>query len=206
MTDDVWVAKRGLPIRRYSVVYADPPWHFETWSVRGRGRCADAWYDTMSLDGIKALPVASLAADDCVLLLWAIDPMLHFAFDVIRSWGFTYKTVGFYWVKTNRDGSPFMGLGRWTRMNPEQCLLATRGHPHRQSPKVRKLITSPRREHSRKPDEAYSRTEELLSGPYIELFARERRDGWDSWGDEVDSGVRVVRRWRADFGDAPASI
>jgi N6-adenosine-specific RNA methylase IME4 len=152
----------------------------------------------MSLDDIKALQVAERAAPDCVLLLWAIDPMLHVAFDVITAWGFTYKTVGFYWVKTNRDGSPFMGLGHWTRTNPEPCLLATRGNPRRRSASVRKLITAPRREHSRKPEEAYERIESLLAGPYLELFARQQRPGWESWGHEATPTFAAPeRRWRS---------
>ena len=191
----------------YSVIYADPPWHFATWSAKGRGRCADAWYDTMSLDAIKALPVADYAASDCVLLLWAIDPLLHVAFDVISAWGFTYKTVGFYWTKTNRDGSPFTGLGRWTRSNPEPCLLATRGHPKRLSAAVRKLIVSPRREHSRKPDEAYERIEALLPGPYLELFARQQRPGWDVWGNETSAlSAPIIRRWRADMREKEIAL
>jgi N6-adenosine-specific RNA methylase IME4 len=181
----------------YGVIYADPPWHFKTWSNNGRGRTADAWYDTMSIGDIKQLPVAEYAAPDCVLLLWTIDPFLEVAFDVIKAWGFEFKTVGFYWVKTNKDGSPFMGLGRWTRLNPEQCLLATRGQPKRLAGGVRKLITSPRREHSRKPEEAYPRIEQLVAGPYLELFARESRAGWDNWGNETalfNHGAPIRRR------------
>jgi N6-adenosine-specific RNA methylase IME4 len=182
----------------YGVIYADPPWHFQTWSAKGRGRCADAWYDTMSVDDIKMFPASAYAATDCVLLLWAIDPMLDVAFDVISAWGFKYKTVGFYWVKTSASGAEFMGLGRWTRMNPEVCLLATKGNPKRLCASVRKLVTSPRREHSRKPDVVYDRIEQLVVGPYLELFARNLRQGWDSLGDEANSGPGI-RRWRSDM-------
>jgi len=185
---------------QYGVIYADPPWHFNTWSAKGRGRTADAWYDTMSLADIKAMPVMDYAARDCVLLMWAIDPMLHCALEVISAWGFKYKTVWFYWVKINKDGSPFMGLGHWTRLNPEQCLLATRGHPHRLNADVRKLITSSRREHSRKPEEAYGRIERLVAGPYIELFSREERPGWSSLGNQSEGPFeKTERRWRADM-------
>ena len=86
----------------YRVIYADPPWTFSTYSRKGKGRSAEAHYDCMTLSDIKALPVAEWASDDCVLLLWATDPLLEKAFDVIRAWGFTYKTVGFYWVKLNK--------------------------------------------------------------------------------------------------------
>jgi N6-adenosine-specific RNA methylase IME4 len=140
----------------------------------------------MSLADIKALPVGELAARDCALLLWATDPMLTQALDVMAAWGFRYKTVGFYWTKTNKDGSPFTGCGYWTRANPEQCLLGTRGNPKRQAKDVRRWIVAPRREHSRKPDEVYTRVERLLPGPYCDLFSRERRAGWDSFGNQVD--------------------
>lgn len=198
--------------RHYRVIYADPPWIFSTYSRKGKGRSAEAYYDCMSLADIKALPVADWAADHCVLLLWITDPLLQTAFEVIRAWGFTYKTVGFYWAKLNksaertiyRDASFFTGLGFWTRANPELCLLATRGHPHRRRADVKKLIVSPRREHSRKPEEAYERIEALCDGPYLELFARAARPGWDRWGAESDRHPLGPRRWRADsYPDAP---
>lgn len=140
----------------------------------------------MTLAEIAAMPVAASAAKDCVLLMWTTDPMLDKALGIIKAWGFTYKTVGFNWAKTNADGSFFVGMGFWTRANPELCLLATRGHPKRRSASVRRLIVSRRREHSRKPDESYERIEALCDGPYLELWARGRRTGWDCWGNETD--------------------
>ncbi|MBI4184876.1 MAG: DNA methyltransferase [Proteobacteria bacterium] len=195
--------------RHYRVIYADPPWTFATYSSKGKGRSPEAYYDCMSLEEIKALPVAEWAADDCLLLLWTTDPLLEKAFDVVRAWGFTYKTIGFYWAKLHKgngtlvftENSFFTGLGFWTRANPEPCLLATRGHPKRRSAKVRKLVVSPRREHSRKPDEVYDRIEALCEGPYLEMFARSSRPGWDSWGAEagvLDSGAAPARRWRSN--------
>ena len=201
----------------YRLIYADPPWAFATYSRKGKGRSAEAHYDCMSLADIKALPVGEWAAPDCVLLLWTTDPLLDKAMDVIRAWGFTYKTVGFCWAKLNKSAPClsserdfFTGLGFWTRTNPELCLLATRGHPQRRSRGVRKLIVSPRREHSRKPDEAYQRIEALCDGPYLEMFARTRRPGWDVWGNESQGfpeGHFPARRWAANSypgaADAP---
>jgi len=179
----------GLPRNHYAAIVADPPWHFETWSAKGRDRSPD--YPTLRLDQVAELPVGTLAAPDCALFLWAIDPMLPAALELGVRWGFTYKTVAFYWAKIGReavfwraDDFP-LGTGYWTRSNPEQCLLFTRGKPKRLSRAVRKLIVSPRREHSRKPDETMDRIERLVAGPYLELFARHRRHGWDSWGDEL---------------------
>jgi N6-adenosine-specific RNA methylase IME4 len=194
----------------YRVIYADPPWSFATYSARGKGRSADAHYDCMDLDTIKRLPVASWAHPDAVLLMWATDPLLDRALEVIRAWGFAYKTVGFYWTKLNK-GTPalaseadfFTGLGFWTRANPEPCLLATRGRPRRRSGSVRKLVVAPRREHSRKPDEMYERIEALLEGPYLELFARGSRPGWDGWGAQIglfDEGPVATRRWPSQRG------
>lgn len=189
----------------YRVVYADPPWRFATYSAKGKGRSADAHYDSMTLDEIKAMPVADWVAPDAVLLLWATDPLLPAALDVVRAWGFTYKTVGLYWAKLGKRASAeafgpgdfFTGLGFWTRANPEPCLLATRGKPKRRAFDVPKLLIAPRREHSRKPDQAYERIERLLEGPYLELFARASRPGWDAHGTEVglfDQGSVRTRR------------
>jgi N6-adenosine-specific RNA methylase IME4 len=195
----------------YRVIYADPPWRFATYSDKGKGRSAEAHYDCLSLEEIKALPVADWAARDAVLLLWATDPLLPRALEVIEAWGFAYKTVGFYWVKLNKSAAPIMlgngpllserdfftGLGFWTRANPEPCLLATRGHPKRVAGDVQKLLIAPRRQHSRKPQDAYERIERLLPGPYLEIFARQSRPGWDGWGNQpglFDRGPVVTRR------------
>jgi N6-adenosine-specific RNA methylase IME4 len=130
--------------------------------------------------------LGALLSDDAVLLMWVVDPLLDRAFEVIDAWGFKYKTVGFTWAKTNRTKMGFFtGLGYWTRGNPEMCLLATKGKPKRLNKSIPQLVVSERQEHSRKPDIVYEHIEKMLSGPYIELFARRKRDGWQSWGNEV---------------------
>ena len=175
--------------RRFGAIYADPPWSFRNWSAKGTGRNAVSHYDCLDFDSLAKLPVADIAADDCALFLWATDPLLPRALDLIKAWGFEYKTVAFYWVKLNsaakHDADFFTGLGYWTRANPEQCLLATRGKPMRQAKDVRRLIVEKRREHSRKPDCVRDRIERLVAGPYLELFSRETKRGWKSWGDQV---------------------
>ena len=192
--------------KTYGVIYADPPWRFFNFSAKGEGRNPISHYECMSFDDLAAMPVPQLAAKDCVLLMWASDPLLPMAFKLIETWGFTYKTVGFYWSKLNKkvagttytDRDFFTGLGYWTRANTEQCLLATRGRPKRLAKDVKRLIVAPRREHSRKPEDAYERIERLTSGPYLELFGRTTRPGWDSMGDQVglfdDGGVETRRR------------
>jgi N6-adenosine-specific RNA methylase IME4 len=199
----------GLVPRSYSVILADPPWHFRTWSARGTGRGAISHYDTLSFADLRALPVADLAADDCALFLWATDPLLPRALDLIVAWGFVYKTVGFTWAKPTLAGTGWaMGCGYWTRANPESCLLATRGKPRRLSRSVPQLIVAPRREHSRKPDEARERIEHLIAGPYVELFARDSRPGWDAWGAEAglfDGGSVSTRRQPSNLARGDAS-
>ncbi len=126
------------------------------------------------------------AAMDCALFVWTTPPTIHeYACPLIEAWGFQYKTFGFTWVKLSGGGEPFMGMGYYTRGNAEICLLATRRKPKVKAHDVNQVILSPRREHSRKPDEQYSRIERLFDGPYLEIFARERRPGWDAWGNEV---------------------
>lgn len=191
-----------LPRGHYGAILADPPWHFKTYNEKGRQRCPD-WkrfkgspsrhYDTMTIDDLAALPVADVAADDCCLLLWVSWPMLPDAMRLISAWGFEYKTCGFDWMKAHAgqldmlrdDADVLMGMGYWTRANSEPCLLATRGKPKRLSAAVRQGIIEPRREHSRKPDCVHGRIERLVAGPYLELFARQQRPGWDTWGNET---------------------
>ena len=178
---------------KFAIIYADPPWSYRVWNRKGAGRTAESHYRTMSIDEICALPVADIAANNSALFIWATFPNLPDAFEVIKAWGFTYKTVAFTWVKTCRKSSGyFVSLGHWTRANAEVCLLATKGHPRRISINVRQLIVSPVRQHSQKPDEARERIVELLGDlPRIELFAREKTGGWAVWGDEVDSDISL---------------
>ena len=187
--------------RKFGAIYADPPWSFRTWSAKGTGRSAVSHYDCLDFSALTALPVADLAAEDCALFLWATDPMLPRAIELIQAWGFEYKTVAFHWVKLNSKAKHpadyFTGMGFWTRANPELCLLATRGKPARLAKDIRKLVVDRRREHSRKPDCVRQRIQRLVAGPYLELFARETKPGWECWGDEAglfDNGPVATRR------------
>lgn len=173
------------PRRRYGAILADPPWKFETWSEKGKGRSPERHYECLSVAEIMALPVADLAASDCVLFLWTTWPHLPNALETIKAWGFSYKTDAFLWVKM-KNGAPSIGTGYWTRANSECCLLATRGKPKRRKRDVPQVILEPRREHSRKPESARERIERLVDGPYVELFARSQRPGWDAWGNQIN--------------------
>lgn len=176
----------GLKYRHYKAALVDPPWKYIMYSKKGESRGPSRHYHCMNIDDITSLPMADLFAKDAVLLLWVPDAFLDQAIAIGRGWGFEYKTVGFYWVKETATGKDHMGQGYWTRKNPEQCLLFTTGRPPRRSKAVRALIRSVVREHSRKPDEAYERVPLLCDGPYLDLFSREPRPGWSSWGNEVD--------------------
>ena len=192
-----------LPRQHYGAILADPPWRFRTWDQRtaiprtrssGTNVSAATHYSTMELDELRACPVSEIAADDCSLFLWACWPNLLDALALIEAWGFSYKTCAFCWTKAHAgqvelfqdDIEGLLGMGYWTRANSEPCLLATRGRPKRLAADVRQAIIEPRREHSRKPDCVHGRIERLVAGPYLELFARARRSGWDAWGNEVD--------------------
>ena len=148
----------------------------------------------MSIDKLCALPVETLAAKDCLLFLWATFPMLPEALQLIRAWGFTFKTVAFVWLKLNKKSPTwFYGLGYWTRGNAEICLLAKRGKPKRRSAGVHQFIISPVEEHSKKPDVTRDKIIELAGDlPRVELFARQKTPGWDVCGNEVDSDLSLT--------------
>lgn len=147
----------------------------------------------MTIDEICALPVSKFAAENCTLFLWVTYPKLLEAFEVINAWGFTYRTVGFTWIKQTRKFEKwFMGLGWWTRNNAEICVIATKGRPKRISASVRELVISPIEEHSKKPDIVRDRIVDLMGDlPRLEMFARQATDGWDVWGDEVLNDVWI---------------
>lgn len=164
----------------YGCILCDAPWSFRTYSNDNVAPARGAQpYNVMSLDDIKALPVASVAAPNALLFMWTVSHLQREAFDVAEAWGFKPVSVAFIWDKGK------MGMGYWTRQEAEICHLFKRGKPRRIGKGVRQAIRAPRREHSRKPDEQYSRIERLVDGPYLELFARQAWPGWTAWGNQV---------------------
>lgn len=162
---------------------ADPPWLYENWSAAGEHKNATAKYDCMDLEAIKALPVSHLAGGDCLLWLWATNPMLPQAFEVMSAWGFTFKTAG-TWVKRTTNGKVAFGTGYVLRSANEPFLIGTTGKP-KTARNVRSVVDAVAREHSRKPDEAFAAAEKLIPGARrVELFSRQTRTGWSTWGDE----------------------
>jgi N6-adenosine-specific RNA methylase IME4 len=188
-----------LPRNHFGVIAADPGTRFNAYSAKGEtARTPQMKYTTLSDDEIAALPVIELAARHCHLFYWdttaRVAAGLHI--QIMRAWGFKPTAIAFTWVKlrAREPESAFIyprtsfnfGPGMTTRKGTELCVLGRRGSPKRLSTSVRELIVSPRREHSRKPDEFYERVQEYAAGPYLELFARQRRPGWIAWGDEAD--------------------
>lgn len=173
---------KGMVFNR---IAADPPWPYDTWSDKGATRSAVQHYKTMTVEEIMALPVKQLAAKDAILHLWVISTQLDPALDVIYEWGFSYKKLGFLWIKEDQSGQPKMGNGQWTRDEAEVCLLATRGEPKRDDAGVRQVIRAPVGEHSAKPEEFRERVDRLSSGPVLELFGRRPRENWWVWGNQI---------------------
>jgi N6-adenosine-specific RNA methylase IME4 len=178
-----------FPVNKYSIIYADPAWKFQAGGNRG----ADKHYKLMSRQELIDLPVPSIASDNCILFLWTTSPTMEQSIELMKAWGFKYKTVGFTWVKKNKvSDSFFFGMGYWTRKNPEYCLIGVKGKMRAVSHKVAELQISRVREHSRKPDYIRDLIVELCGDlPRIELFSRQKVAGWDNWGDESDKFSEV---------------
>ena len=177
--------------KHYRTIYADPPWQFQnrTGKVAPEHKRLSR-YETMKLDDIKNLPVADLAEEKSHLYLWVPNALLPDGLEVMKAWGFEYKT-NIIWEKVRHDGMPDgRGVGFYFRNVTEILLFGIRGGNNRTLDPARSqvnLIRSTKREHSRKPDEIISLIESCSPGPYLELFARGNRSGWDMWGDQANS-------------------
>jgi len=189
--------------KKYSIIYADPAWSYNDKSMNRGG--AERHYETMSIDDIKSLPINDISDDNCILFMWATFPMMQEALDVIKAWGFEYKTIGFNWVKTNKltnvnqtsflpseSFDVFWGMGNWTRSNSEVCLLAVKGKPIKINSDVHSVIYAPISKHSKKPKEIRERIIRLVGDlPRVELFARQKTEGWDVWGNELENTINL---------------
>lgn len=188
-----------LPKGPFAAICADPPWSYSVFTEKGKARSAEAHYSTMSLKDIAALPVKDIAAKDAHLFLWITGPCLvqgqHL--EIMSAWGFRPSAMAFVWLKskisTVNQACSFIthdifakGMGHTTRQNAEFVVLGRRGSPKRLTKAMHQIIVSPRREHSRKPDEFYSRVEEYCHGPYLEMFSRQSRKGWSTFGNEAN--------------------
>ena len=181
-----------LPDRKYSVIYADPPWAYRQCGATAKSRGnAVKHYPTMTTDDICKLPVAKIAGGGAALFLWATFPNIGEALKVMEAWGFTYQGAAFVWVKKNpKGGTNFWGMGSYTRANAEVCLLGVtpdfKAGERIRSHRVHQIIEAQFEGHSKKPDETRRRIVELLGDvPRLEMFARQRVEGWDAWGNQV---------------------
>lgn len=191
---------------RYGLILVDPPWAMKTWGESDSEKMASAKYAVMSRDDIMALPVGKLASRDCVLVMWCVQAMMPEGYETVRAWGFEPKTLG-TWAKQSRTGAKWhMGTGYVLRSAAEFYIFATRGSPKSAVKNVRNLIVAPVREHSRKPDKMHIDLERMYPNvPKVELFARQRRPGWDCWGNQVDKFPQTPSHQSAqDEGDSGA--
>jgi site-specific DNA-methyltransferase (adenine-specific) len=173
--------------KKYEIIYADPPWSYGD-KMAGHSFSLEHEYETQSKNWIMNLPVQKISEKNCCLFLWATSPLLDEGIETLTSWGFTYKTVAFCWSKHTKNKKPVSNLGRWTMGNIELCLLGVKGKPNswRQDKTIKQLVWAERTKHSKKPQEVRDRIEKLLGArTRIELFAREKIEGWDAWGNEI---------------------
>lgn len=186
-----------FPNKKYQVIYADPAWKYSD-KRNGKGKNnptgaggAVKHYRCMTIEEIQKLPVKELADDNCYLFMWATSPFMKDAIGVLESWGFKFITIPFVWVKMRNDMSEPRkdGIGNYTLNNAEYVLLGRKGKYWRNSTLVKQILLAPKQEHSKKPDEVRQRILDLCGDvPRIELFARQKAEGWDSWGNEVSEG------------------
>lgn len=189
-----------------AALVVDPPWMFDD-NIQGNGRGAESHYDCMTLEQLMEFELP-LLADDCYLFLWRVSAMVESAYDVLRCWGFTPKSE-IVWLKKTVHGKRHFGMGHHVRAEHESCIIAVRGRPKPTVRNVRSTFEGKTGRHSEKPLEFYSLVERLCPGPYGELFARRRRDGWQQWGHElegVQDGQEQQRSGTTEGAGAQASV
>ena len=185
-------------MKKYNIIYCDPPWSYYNDSDASPNCTTTVGmrrppYNVLGSKTIMSLPVKNITKKDAVLFIWTTDYHLEKCLHIINEWGFEYKTVGFSWLKLNKQNQPVTFMGAYTmKSGIELCLLATKGDIHKlvKRKNVRALIKSPRQKHSEKPNEVRQRIVDLFGDlPRIELFARKKYEGWDCWGNEVTSSL-----------------
>jgi len=172
--------------KKYSIILCDPPWSYNVWKGNTK-KTAGFHYNVLTEEQLLRLNIQKICNDNCILFLWVTSPFLEFAFKLISEWGFTYKTVGFAWIKKTKNNKMHWGMGYWTRPALELCLLATKGKIKRIAKNVHQIIEYSILKHSCKPDLIRDRIVKLIGNlPKIELFATKKVKGWDSIGYEID--------------------
>ena len=189
----------NFPNKKYNIIYADPAWSYKDKRDKHPriSGGASVHYNTMSVDEIKKLPVNEIADKNCMLFLWTTFPNLQEGLDVVKAWGFDYRTLGFSWIKLNKKNrKAFFGIGYYTKSNCECCLIGVKGKPIIVSNKVSSVVLSTRLNHSKKPPIIRDKIIELVGDlPRIELFARTKVHGWDVWGNDEKLESIPLESW-----------
>lgn len=183
-------------MKKYKIIYADPPWKYvQDKKSKDFRAVTSEHYETMTTEELCKLPVDKICKDSAILFMWATFPTIQEAFKVMKSWGFEYKTCGFLWIKkTKKSNVNAWGMGFYTRSNAEICLIGIKKKSKAKdlikSHAVHQIVESVRLRHSEKPPEVRDKIIELCGNePRIELFAREKKKGWDVWGNEINSDI-----------------
>ena len=179
-------------MNKFNIIYADPPWQYKDKCNSGK-RGVHFKYPVMNIKDLKKLNINSISEDNCALCMWVTAPQLPVGLELLKSWGFTYKTVLFTWIKIySKSGKPCIGMGSYSRSNAEFVLLGIKGRLKRESASVSSVVISPREEHSKKPNIVRDKIVELFGDiPRCELFARQKINGWYSWGNEVECDFEI---------------
>lgn len=184
--------------KKYKIILADPPWKFGSKAYQDNNRdmlvLEKTQYETLSVDELKKLNVKEISDEDCICFMWVTDSHLKEGIEVLESWGFKYKTIGFNWIKKYKSGSFCVNFAPWTLKSWEICLIGIKGimGKYKITNNIQGLVIEERISHSKKPEEVRKRIESLFGNiPRIELFARQRKEGWDVWGNEVNSDIEL---------------
>lgn len=183
----------NFPDKKYNIIYADPPWNYGSKSAVNNTTGSQIkplsnHYNTMKLRELEELPIKSITQKDAVCFMWVTDSHLDEALQIFKAWGFKYKTIAFNWIKTTSKGNYCKNVAPWTMKSSEICLLGVKGtmSKYKKANNIESLVIAQRTKHSKKPHEVRKRIDLLFGDlPKIELFAREKTEGWDVWGNEV---------------------
>ena len=186
-------------MKKYKVIYADPPWHYGSKSAVNNSSGSEIkplkdQYTTTKTKDLCNMDVKSICEDESVLFMWVTDSHLPDALEIIKAWGFKYKTIAFNWVKTTSKGNYCKNVAPWTMKSSEICLIATRGAmtKHKIKNNVESLVFSERTKHSKKPDEVRERITDLFGDvSRLEMFARTSASGWDVFGNEAPNSIEI---------------
>lgn len=184
-------------MKKYNIIYADPPWKYGSKHYQSDGRdfvSLKKHYDSMTNDEIKNLKIKNICDKDCACFLWVTDSHLKEGIEVLESWGFKYKTIAFVWIKKYATGKFCYNFAPYTLKSSEICLLGIKGSvgKFKKANNIKQLVIEERTKHSKKPDEVRLRIEKLFGNiSRVELFAREKNEGWDSWGNEIKNDIEL---------------